>query len=302
MQEPEHSMLFPRLHLSHSLAERRQRPCISFGITGSLPYGAAGKNLLCLLLIGLALSIAVPARAQVPVYDFEVVAQYPHNSRFFTQGLLIHDGRLYEGTGRYGESALMEINLSDGSIVRRVDLAQRYFGEGIAVAGDRLFQLTWRENVAFEYDLDTFERVNAHFIPMEGWGLTWDGESLILSDGSHQLYFLDPDTFATRRRVAVQAGGQYIGNLNELEFIDGEVWANVWMSQQIVRINPETGGITGVIDLTGLADRTERGPGDSVLNGIAWDAEQRRLLVTGKLWSHVFEISLHPRSDIAPQD
>jgi len=267
-----------------------------------LPYGAAGKNLLCLLLIGLALSIAVPARAQVPVYDFEVVAQYPHNSRFFTQGLLIHDGRLYEGTGRYGESALMEINLSDGSIVRRVDLAQRYFGEGIAVAGDRLFQLTWRENVAFEYDLDTFERVNAHFIPMEGWGLTWDGESLILSDGSHQLYFLDPDTFATRRRVAVQAGGQYIGNLNELEFIDGEVWANVWMSQQIVRINPETGDITGVIDLTGLADRTERGPGDSVLNGIAWDAEQRRLLVTGKLWSHVFEISLHPRSDIDPQD
>tara|TARA_R100000306_G_scaffold25596_2_gene28837 strand:- start:103688 stop:104491 length:804 start_codon:yes stop_codon:yes gene_type:complete len=267
-----------------------------------LLYGAAGKNLLCLLLIGLALSIAVPARAQVPVYDFEVVAQYPHNSRFFTQGLLVHDGRLYEGTGRYGESALMEINLADGSVVRRVDLAQRYFGEGIAVAGDRLFQLTWRENVAFEYDLDTFERVNAHFIPMEGWGLTWDGESLILSDGSHQLYFLDPDTFATRRRVAVQAGGQYIGNLNELEFIDGEVWANVWMSQQIVRINPETGDITGVIDLTGLADRTERGPGDSVLNGIAWDAEQRRLLVTGKLWSHVFEISLHPRSDLASQD
>ncbi|HBX38548.1 MAG TPA: glutamine cyclotransferase [Pseudohongiella sp.] len=295
-------MLFPRLHLSHSLAERRQRPCISFSITGSLLYGAAGKNLLCLLLIGLALSIAVPARAQVPVYDFEVVAQYPHNSRFFTQGLLVHDGRLYEGTGRYGESALMEINLADGSVVRRVDLAQRYFGEGIAVAGDRLFQLTWRENVAFEYDLDTFERVNAHFIPMEGWGLTWDGESLILSDGSHQLYFLDPDTFATRRRVAVQAGGQYIGNLNELEFIDGEVWANVWMSQQIVRINPETGDITGVIDLTGLADRTERGPGDSVLNGIAWDAEQRRLLVTGKLWSHVFEISLHPRSDLASQD
>jgi glutaminyl-peptide cyclotransferase len=295
-------MLFPRLHLSHSLAGRHQRSSGSIGKSGISQSDSAGSKFLWLLILGLVLSIAAPARAQVPVYDFEIVAQYPHNSRFFTQGLLVHDGRLYEGTGRYGESALMEINLADGSVIRRVDLARRYFGEGIAVAGDRLFQLTWRENVAFEYDLDTFERLNAHFIPMEGWGLTWDGESLILSDGSHQLYFLDPDTFATRRRVAVQAGGQYISNLNELEFIDGEVWANVWMSQQIVRINPETGDITGVIDLTGLADRTERGPGDSVLNGIAWDAEQRRLLVTGKLWSHVFEISLHPRSDLAPQE
>lgn len=235
--------------------------------------------------------------AEVPVYGYQIVKSYPHNPRFFTQGLLMHEGYLYEGTGRYGQSALMQIRLEDGEVIRSRELSSRFFGEGIAVANGLIYQLTWRENTAFVYDLDTFATVTSHFVPTEGWGLTWDGEHLILSDGSDQLHFIEPETFRSVRSVSVTLGGQPIRNLNELEYINGEVWANVWMSEQLVRIDPATGYVLAVVDLTGLKNQTTvAGPAnEAVLNGIAWDAEHDRILVTGKLWSHIFEITLVTR-------
>jgi glutaminyl-peptide cyclotransferase len=165
------------------------------------------------------------------------------------------------------------------------------------VANGLIYQLTWRENTVFVYDLDSFATVTSHFVPTEGWGLTWNGEHLILSDGSDQLYFIEPDTFGTVRTVKVTLGGQPIRNLNELEYINGEVWANVWMSEQLVRIDPANGHVVAVVDLSGLKQQTTAAgpPNEAVLNGIAWDADHERVLVTGKLWSHVFEITVEVR-------
>lgn len=247
-----------------------------------------------LLLLVLFLA-SCSARGDITIYDYTVVNSYPHNTRFFTQGLLVHQGHLYEGTGRYGESALMQLRLADGAVLKRKELGNRYFGEGIAVAGDRIFQLTWRENMVFEHDLETFAGVNSHYLPTEGWGLTWDGEQLILSDGSDRLFFYDPDGFQPVRSVAVTIQGRPVRYLNELEYINGEVWANVWTSNEIVRIDPETGEVRSVVDLRGLREQTTAGDSDAVLNGIAWDADNNRLLVTGKLWAHIFEIELHER-------
>lgn len=248
-----------------------------------------------LLILALFLT-SCGARAEITIYDYTVINKYPHNTRFFTQGLLIHEGHLYEGTGRYGESALMKLNLDDGEVLKRKDLGSRYFGEGIAVAGERIFQLTWRENMVFEHDLETFDSVNSHYLPTEGWGLTWDGEHLILSDGSERLFFYDPDGFQQVRSVTVTIEGRPVRFLNELEYINGEVWANVWTSNEIVRIDPATGEVLSVVDLRGLRDQTTAGGNDAVLNGIAWDADTDRLLVTGKLWAHIFEIELHERN------
>lgn len=253
------------------------------------------RHLLVLCSLLLLLPAVQAQQAGVPVYGYKVINAFPHNDRFFTQGLLFHNGELYEGTGRNGQSALMHINLEDGSVIKRRALSSRYFGEGIAVAGDHIFQLTWRENMVFVYDVDSFEQVTSHYWPREGWGLTFDGEHLILSDGSDQLFFIDPATFQPVRQLAVRIQGRPVFQLNELEYINGEVWANVWMSQQLVRINPETGQVTAVVDLTGLVDQTQTGGNEAVLNGIAWNEETDRLFVTGKLWSHLFEIELVPR-------
>lgn len=232
---------------------------------------------------------------ELPVYDYQVIKRYPHNPQFFTQGLLFHEGKLYEGTGRHGQSAIMQLDLDSGEIVNRRALASRYFGEGIAVANGQIFQLTWRENMVFVYDVETLTPVTSHFWPREGWGLTWNGEHLILSDGTDQLFFINPETFVAEKQIAVRIADQPLHQLNELEFIDGEVWANVWMSQQIVRIDPLSGQVVGIIDLTGLADQTQTSGSDSVLNGIAWNEQTRRLIVTGKLWAHMFELALVPR-------
>ena len=235
------------------------------------------------------------ARGEVTIYDYTVVNSYPHNTRFFTQGLQVHEGYLYEGTGRYGESALMQLRLDDGEVLKRKALGSRYFGEGITIAGDRIFQLTWRENMVFEHDLETFDSINSHYLPTEGWGLTWDGEHLIVSDGSDRLFFYDPEGFRQVSSVAVTIQGRPVRYLNELEYIDGEVWANVWTSNEIVRIDPATGEVQAVVDLRGLRDQTTTGGSDAVRSGIAWDADNNRLLVTGKLWAHIFEIELRAR-------
>lgn len=248
-----------------------------------------------LLLLFVLFTASCGARGDITIYDFTVVNTFPHNTRHFTQGLLVHDGYLYEGTGRYGESALMQIRLEDGEVLQRKALGNRYFGEGIAVAGDRIFQLTWRENMVFEYDLETLDSVDSHYVPTEGWGLTWDGEHLILSDGSDRLFFYNPEGFQLAHSVAVTVQGRPLNLLNELEYINGEVWANVWTSNEIVRIDPVTGDVLSVVDLRGLREQTNAVGSDAVLNGIAWDADNNRLLVTGKLWAHIFEIELHER-------
>lgn len=238
------------------------------------------------------------AAAQTPVYDYEIVNTYPHRIQAFTQGLQFADGYLYEGTGLYGASSLARIDLESGEVLQSRALDRSYFGEGIAIVDDRIFQLTWRSNVVFVYDRESFEVVATHFHPGEGWGLAWDGEQLILSDGSDQLLFIDPENFMVQRRVTVLRDGQPVPLLNELAYIDGEVWANVWMTDEIVRIDPNTGQVVAVVDLRGLRARTQfdtRRSTDAVLNGIAWDAEGERLLVTGKLWSDIFEIRLLPR-------
>lgn len=243
---------------------------------------------LLVLMLG---NVAVAA----PEYGYRIVERYPHRSTAFTQGLLIHDGVLYEGTGQYGRSGVARLDLERGTILDHRSLSSQYFGEGIAIAGDRLYQLTWKSSLVFVYDADTLDPVTTHYHPGEGWGLTHDGEHLILSDGSDTLQFIRPDDFSVQRRISVTRDGHPVPRLNELEYIDGEVWANVWMTDHIVRIDPRNGVVTGVVDLSGLSRQTRTGGRDSVLNGIAWDAEHGRLLVTGKLWADLFQIELEPR-------
>jgi len=173
-------------------------------------------------------------------------------------------------------------------------MSPRYFGEGIAVADGRIYQLTWRENAVFVYNLETFEPLDSYYLPTEGWGLTYDGTQLLLSDGSDRLYFVDPEGFAITGSVAVTLNGRPLQNINELEYIHGEVWANVWMTDHLARIDPLTGQVNSLVDLSSLRQHTRVGGSEAVLNGIAWDAAEDRIFVTGKLWENLFEITVHP--------
>lgn len=221
------------------------------------------------------------------MYRVEVVERYPHDPAAFTQGLVFVDGHLYEGTGRHGESSLRRVALDSGEVLQRSNLGLRYFGEGITLLGDRIYQLTWQSHIGFVYDKASFRQLQTFFLPGEGWGLTHDGSSLIVSDGTPVLRFLDPQTFTELRRVTVTEAGQPLARLNELEYIDGEIWANVWYSDEIVRIDPATGEVSSKLDLSGLHEGREP---DAVLNGIAWDPQDRRLFVTGKLWPALYQI------------
>ncbi|MGI6148667.1 MAG: glutaminyl-peptide cyclotransferase [Firmicutes bacterium] len=226
-------------------------------------------------------------------YTYDVVQVYPHDPEAFTQGLVWHQGRLYEGTGLYGKSTLREVDLETGEVLRAVSLAEEYFGEGTTIIGNRIYQLTWRENKGFVYDLESFSLVGEFQYATEGWGLTNDGQHLIMSDGSDRLYFLDPSSFEVVRQVRVLADGQSVRGLNELEYIDGEVYANVWLTDFIVRINPTSGRVEGWIDLRGLLDPELAAEYRvDVLNGIAYDAETGRLFVTGKLWPQLYQVRL----------
>jgi glutamine cyclotransferase len=231
----------------------------------------------------------------VPTWDFEVVETYPHDPEAFTQGLVYRDGVLYEGTGLNGESSLRRVELETGQILQQIDLDEDYFGEGIAVIDDRIYQITWRNETAFLYDRETFEQLETFHYSGDGWGLTWNGEHLVMSNGSNVIVFRDPETFLPVRQIEVHDNGTQIASLNELEWVDGEIWANVYTTDWIVRIDPETGAVTGWIDLAGLLllDRDDALPGP--LNGIAWDAETDRLFVTGKNWPTLFEIDLIER-------
>ena len=229
---------------------------------------------------------------KVPTYGFEVVAQYPHDDKAYCQGLVYRDGVLYEGTGRYGQSTLRKVDLVSGKVLQRVALDRQLFGEGTTVYGDRIIQLTWKSGIGIVYDKVSFAQLMQFRISGEGWGITHDGRQLIMSDGSPTLRFLDPDTFQVQRRLTVQSGRRRVTHLNELEYVEGEIWANVWGEDYIARISPETGFVLGWVDLSGLKPSSLRHDREAVLNGIAYDSKDKRIFVTGKNWPRLYEIRL----------
>jgi glutamine cyclotransferase len=222
---------------------------------------------------------------------FNVVAVYPHDSNAFTQGLAIEAGQLYEGTGQYGASSIRRVDLATGRVEKQRALNSMYFGEGIAILGGLLYQLTWQNGVGIVYDLESFTVQRTFQYSGEGWGLTHDGERLIMSDGSATLRFLDPQTFAVVGEVEVRDGGTPVMRLNELEYVDAEIWANIWYEDRIARISPKSGAVLGWIDLGTLYPESSRSS-EAVLNGIAYDAAAKRLFVTGKNWPQLYEIEV----------
>lgn len=224
---------------------------------------------------------------------YRVVHVYPHDPDAFTQGLVYLDGVFYEGTGLNGRSSIRRVRVENGEVLQLHKLDAQYFGEGIAVVGDTLFELTWQAGIGFLYDRASFQRTGTFTYSGEGWGLTYDGSRLIMSDGTAVLRFLDPATRKVISRLQVSDGGTPVANLNELEYVKGEVFANVWQTDRVARISPKTGRVIGWIDLKGLLTPRERAQ-DAVLNGIAYDATNDRLFVTGKLWPKVFEIRIVP--------
>ena len=245
-------------------------------------------------------SVALPATplpapdAPPPVVTAEVIARYPHDPAAFTQGLFVRDGRLYETTGLVGQSTLREVELATGKVRRQVDMPAGVFGEGATDWGRQVYSITWRDGVAYRWDRQSLKQLGEFRYTGEGWGLTQDGRRLILSDGTPELRFLDPDTFAETGRVTVTLAGTPLPLLNELEWIDGAVWANVWHQNSLVRIDPATGRVTQLLDLAPVVAQVSVSDPEAVLNGIAWDAKARRLLVTGKKWPALFEIALPP--------
>lgn len=227
-------------------------------------------------------------------YSYEVINAYPHDSEAFTQGLVYYDGLLYEGTGLWGESSLRIVDLESGEILKKRYLPQEFFGEGITIFRDRIYQLTWQSRTGFIYDLDNFELIGNFSIPGEGWGITHDGTHLIMSDGTSNLNFLDPLTLKVMRKVQVHDSRGPVYQLNELEYVNGKIYANVWKTDLIAIIQPESGRVAGWIDLEGiLGDYEPKNPVD-ILNGIAYDEENDRLFVTGKLWPWLFQIETIP--------
>ena len=240
--------------------------------------------------------VATPASAAIPVYGVQVVHAYPHDRTAFTEGLFYEGGFLYESTGLEGHSNLRKVDLATGKVLRSRALDAQYFGEGIVDWKGRLIQLTWVNHVGFIYDMATFAPVGRFDYPGEGWALTTDGHDLIMSDGTPVLRILDPATLKPVRTLTVTANGVPVKDLNELEWVKGEILANIWMTNRIARIDPASGRVTGWIDLTGLmTPRETGGDADAVPNGIAYDAQHDRLFVTGKLWPRLFEVRLVKR-------
>lgn len=241
-------------------------------------------------------SLLPSAYAAVPTYDYKVVRSYPHDAQAFTEGLLYRDGVLYESTGLNGKSSIRKVDLASGRVLQSKDIPPQYFGEGLTAWGDTLVGLTWQTQTGFVFDLKTFELKSQFAYPGEGWGLTHNGKELIMSDGTSTLRFLDPKTFLEVRRVKVTADGIAVDQLNELEVVEGEIYANIWHTNTIARIDPSTGKITGWIDFSKLYPDAGKGyNSENVMNGIAYDAEKKRLFVTGKLWPKIYEVKITPR-------
>ncbi|HUD82109.1 MAG TPA: glutaminyl-peptide cyclotransferase [Candidatus Saccharimonadales bacterium] len=233
-----------------------------------------------------------PANGEVWRYSYEILNTFPHDRTAFTQGLVFLDGKLIESTGLKGQSTLREVNLLSGRVLRQVPVPDRYFAEGLAVLGGKAYQLTWQAQKGFVYDEATFRLEHEFSYTGEGWGLATDGHSLILSDGTSQIRFLDPATFKVERTIRVTVRGQSVDQLNELEYIQGEIFANVWRTDYVVRIDPANGAVTGVIDFAGLLPPADHDANTGVLNGIAYDNANDRLFVTGKFWPRLFQVRL----------
>jgi glutamine cyclotransferase len=249
-----------------------------------------------LLLAAFLLCLAARAPAQEPaVYDYRIVHAFPHDPDAFTQGLFYLGGRLYESTGLVGRSTIRQVRFEDGHVLRSVPIPAGHFGEGIVNWGREIVSISWQGGIGWRWDLRSLRRLREWHYPGEGWGLTQNGASIIMSDGTAELRFLDPRTLAERRRVTVTIRGQPLAALNELEWVNGQIFANVWQTAMIVRIDPASGRVTGVIDLRALAS-ANGGSEDNVLNGIAYDSAGDRLFVTGKNWPRLYEIDLVPRT------
>jgi len=250
------------------------------------------RSMFCASLVWIATGTAY-ADSTVPMYTYKIVHTYPHDPNAFTQGLFFLDGFLYESTGLLGRSSIRKVRFETGEVLQQKNLPPEYFGEGIVNSGKRIVSLTWRSQVGFVFSLDTFNQEKRWEYPGEGWGLTKNDKSLIMSDGTAELRFLDPQTLKEQRRVKVSSQGKPVDQLNELEWVKGEVFANLWQTNLIARIDPATGKVNGFIDMTGiLTDGDSRGSHPDVLNGIAYDAATDRLFVTGKLWPKLYEIQL----------
>jgi glutamine cyclotransferase len=252
------------------------RPGSSVQVGGAGPSSAAAPT--------------VPGEAREVYY--EVVGSYPHDTQAFLQGLVWHNGYLYESTGLEGRSTLRKVELQTGKVVKEHKLADDLFGEGLARVDNRLVQLTWTTERGFVYDLETFRVLREFKYNTEGWGLTFDGTNLILSDGSNVLTFLDPQTYQPVRKLSITRNGRAVSQLNELEYIDGEIWANVWQQDFILRIDPKTGQVTSFLNMRGILPAQSRRGTEDVLNGIAYDPDQKRIFISGKLWPKLFEIKV----------
>jgi glutaminyl-peptide cyclotransferase len=252
--------------------------------------------LLCLQLLLLCSGQALAASHSAPVDGYRIIHTYPHDSSAYTQGLIYLDGNLYEGTGLNGQSSVRMVDLATGKVLQHYELPGKYFGEGLTDWGSNLVELTWKAQQGFVYDRFSLRQLQTFGYTGEGWGLTHDQKSLIMSDGTSYLRFLDPKTFKEIRRIPVTDNGQSIDNLNELEYVRGEIYANIWQTDRIARISPQTGHVLGWIDLSGILPGYEGSKGNAVLNGIAYDAKGDRLFITGKLWPKLFEIKIVPRS------
>lgn len=226
--------------------------------------------------------------------DYSIVNTYPHDRGAFTEGLLFADGFIYESTGLYGGSSLRKVDLKSGAVLKEVDLPAQLFGEGLALLNGKLYQLTWKNHVGFVYDAGTFQQLRQFSYVYDGWGLTTDGKSLIASDGSDQIRFIDPNNFAVQRAITVMENGNTVTNVNELEYIQGQIYANVWQTDRVIRIDPATGEVVRDYDLSGLLTPADRTTPTDVLNGIAYNPDGDHLYVTGKLWPKLFEIKFKP--------
>jgi glutaminyl-peptide cyclotransferase len=248
-------------------------------------------RLLALAL--LAMGATLPAQAAIPVYGVKVVHAYPHDPRAFTEGLFYQDGYLYESTGQLGESSVRKVELATGKVVQQKVVPPPYFGEGIVEWHGQIKQLTWRNQYGFVYDQATFKDAGGFSYDGEGWALTRDATHVYMSDGTPTIRILDPDTMQPVGKIDVTADGVPLANINELEWVKGEIYANVWLTSRIARIDPKSGKVVGWIELKGMFDYSRLGePADDVPNGIAYDAERDRLFVTGKRWPKIFEIKL----------
>lgn len=261
----------------------------------SLPKFAAGSVVFLLSIVTLNCQTnptAAPPSDKIPVYGYEIVHVFPHDKNAFTQGLVFHDGNFLESTGEVGHSSLRRVDVDNGGVLQKVDVPPPYFAEGITLLKGKIYQLTWQHQIGFIYDALTFEKTGQFSYAGEGWGLANDGQSLILSDGTNRIRFLNPDNFQVTKTIAVLDGKTAVAELNEIEYVQGEIYANIWHADRIARIDPNTGKVVGWINLAGLLKPGDVQDEEAVLNGIAYDAASSRLFITGKLWPKIFEVRL----------